>query len=259
VSVRGFHLTLGLIGGGYVLLVAAMLLADVFATTPGHLLDAFRAPEIRAALALSLVSSAVTTALALVTGVPLGYLLARSRFPGRGLVELLVDVPLVLPPLVVGVSLLLVMRGPFGRAVQEVIPLVYEPAGVVLAQFAVCGAFATRSLRATFSQLSPRTEQVARTLGCSPWQAFRLVTLPEASRGILAAATLTWARAFGEFGPVLVFAGVTRSKTEVLPTTIYLELSVGHLETALAVSLVMVAVAFAVLLTLRSIAPESPA
>jgi len=139
------------------------------------------------------------------------------------------------------------------------VPLVYEPAGVVLAQFAVCGAFATRTLRATFAQLSPRPEQVARTLGCTPWQAFRRVTLPEAARGILAAATLTWARAFGEFGPVLVFAGVTRHKTEVLPTTIYLELSVGDLETAMAVSLLMVGVAVAVLLTLRRVAPEPPA
>lgn len=258
-SVRGFHWALGLIGGGYVVLVAAMLLADLFATSPGHLLAAFRTPEIRAALALSLASSAASTVLSLAVGVPLGYLLARARFPGRGLVELLVDVPLVLPPLVVGVSLLLVMRGPFGRAVQEVIPLVYEPAGVVLAQFAVCGAFATRTLRTTFAHLSPRTEQVARTLGCTPWQAFKLVALPEASRGVLAAATLTWARAFGEFGPVLVFAGVTRNKTEVLPTTIYLELSVGDLETAMAVSLLMVAVSFAVLLALRRLAPETPA
>jgi molybdate transport system permease protein len=155
VSRPQFLLTLAALGVGYPLLVAAMLAGGAFATTPADFLAALRAPEIRAALALSLVSSGATTALALLTGIPLGYLLARAKFPGRGLVELLVDVPLVLPPVVVGVSLLLVMRTPAGRAIQSVIPLVYEPAGVVLAQYAVCGAFAARSLRVTFAQQSP--------------------------------------------------------------------------------------------------------
>jgi molybdate transport system permease protein len=103
----------------------------------------------------------------------------------------------------------------------------------------------------TFDQISPRHEQVAFTLGCSRAQAFWRVVLPEARRGLVTAATLAWARALGEFGPILVFSGATRLHTEVLPTTVFLELSVGNLEAAVAVSLLMVAAAVVVLVIVR--------
>jgi len=115
----------------------------------------------------------------------------------------------------------------------------------------VASAFAVRTLRATFDQLNPRQEQVALTLGCTRSQAFWRVVLPEARRGVLTAATLAWARSLGEFGPILVFAGATRLRTEVMPTTVFLELSVGNIEAAVAVSLLMVVAAVAVLLTIR--------
>jgi molybdate transport system permease protein len=105
----------------------------------------------------------------------------------------------------------------------------------------------------TFEQISPRTEQVALTLGCTRSQAFWHVVVPEAKRGILTAATLSWARSLGEFGPILVFSGATRMRTEVLPTTVFLELSIGKIEAAIAVSLLMIAVAVAVLLITRSL------
>jgi molybdate transport system permease protein len=122
---------------------------------------------------------------------------------------------------------------------------------VILAQFAVVSAFAVRTLRGTFDEISPRQEQVALTLGCRRTQAFWLVVLPEARYGLLSAGTLAWARAFGEFGPVLVFAGATRRRTEVLPVSVYLEFSIGNVEGAVAVSLVMIAVSLVVLVTVR--------
>ena len=121
----------------------------------------------------------------------------------------------------------------------------------MLAQFAVSCAFAVRTMRVTFDQIDPRAEDVARTLGCNRGQAFLQVALPQAWRGMIAAATISWARALGEFGPILVFAGSTRFRTEVLSTTVFLELSIGHLDAAGAVSLLMVAMAVAVLLLLR--------
>jgi molybdate transport system permease protein len=129
--------------------------------------------------------------------------------------------------------------------------ITYAVPSVILAQFSVACAFAVRTMRVTFDQITPRREQVARTLGCSRSQAFWLVALPEAWHGIVTAATISWARALGEFGPVLVFSGATRQRTEVLPTTIFLELSIGSLGTAVAVSLAMVAVAVAVLVVVR--------
>jgi molybdate transport system permease protein len=115
----------------------------------------------------------------------------------------------------------------------------------------VAAAFAIRTLRTTFDQLSSRPEEVALTLGASPWQAFRMVALPGSVRGIVAAFCIAWARSIGEFGPILVFAGATRRKTEVLPTTVWLELSVGNLESAVAVSLFMIGLAIVILVAIR--------
>jgi molybdate transport system permease protein len=240
-------------GGVYVALIAALLVADLAATSPTAVAQAFASPELRSAVWLSLLSSTAAAILAVWVGVPLGYLLARTRFPGRGLVELLVDVPIVLPPLVVGLSLLLLFQTAAGRWLDEhAVPVTYAVAGVVLAQFTVSAAFAVRTMRVTFDGLDPRTEAIARTLGCTRAGAFWRVTLPEARHGVVASFTLAWARALGEFGPILVFCGATRGRTEVMSTAVFLELSVGNLEAAVAVSMLMIAVAVAVLLVLRA-------
>jgi len=144
-----------------------------------------------------------------------------------------------------------------GQAVQKIIPVTYAIPSVIVAQFSVACAFAVRTMRVTFDQINPRSEQVALTLGCTRSQAFWLVTLPEARRGMLTAATLAWARALGEFGPILVFSGATRMKTEVLATTVFLELSIGNLEAAVAVSLLMIIAAIVVLLLVRWFGSET--
>jgi molybdate transport system permease protein len=246
-----FLVALALLGGSYVVLIVALLLADVYYTSPFHLVQALRSREIRYAIQLSLISCSLTAILSLWVGVPLGYLLSRFTFPGKQLVDALLDIPIVLPPLVIGLSLLILFQTPPLRAVERVIPITYAVPSVILAQFAVACAFAVRTMRVTFDQITPRREQVALTLGCSRSQAFWWVVLPEARRGVVTAGTLAWARALGEFGPVLVFSGATRLRTEVLPTTVFLELSVGNLNAAVAVSLLMVGVAMVVLLIVR--------
>ena len=250
-SDRLFLACLAVLGGTYVLLLAATVGADVLYTTPGHLWRALQSPEIRHAIRLSLVSCTLTTILSLWVAVPIGYLMTRLRFPGQALLDALLDIPIVLPPLVIGLSLLILFQTAPLRALERVFPVTYAVPSIILAQFMVACAFAVRTMRATFEQISPRHEQVALTLGCTRSQAFWMVVLPSARRGVLTAATLAWARALGEFGPILVFSGATRMKTEVLPTTVYLELSVGNLEAAVAVSLLMVVAAVAVLVLLR--------
>ncbi len=245
------------LGSVYVALVLAMLVADASFTTPVHLWRALQSREIRYALKLSLLSSSLTTILSLWVAVPIGYLLARVEFRGKAVADAILDVPLVLPPLVVGLSLLILFQSGSGRRLQGVFPVTYAIPGVILAQFMVACAFAVRTLRVTFEQINPRGEQVARTLGCGRGEAFWLVVLPEARRGLLTAATLAWARSLGEFGPVLVFAGATRMRTEVLPTTVFLELSVGNVEAAVAVSLLMVSAAVVVLVVIRACGAEA--
>lgn len=248
-----FYIALGLLGGLYVVLIAALLVSDVAHTSAEDMGRVFASPQIRAAVWLSLISCTAAAILSVWVAVPLGYLLSRTRFSGRGAIDLLLDVPIVLPPLVVGLSLLILFHTAPGRWFQQTaFPVTYAVAGVVLAQFATSAAFAVRTMRVTFDQIDPRTEDLARTLGCSRAQAFWQVTLPEARRGVLTAFTLAWARALGEFGPILVFCGATRMRTEVLSTSVFLELSIGNLEAALAVSLLMIVVAVAVLAVTRA-------
>jgi molybdate transport system permease protein len=250
-SDRRFHLGLAFLGGSYVLLIAALLIGDLLYTSPGDIRDALNDPNIRFAIRLSVLSATFTTILAMWVAVPLGYLLSRVAFRGKWLVELLLDVPLVLPPLVLGLSLLILFQLPVGRAVEGVVPVVYRVPAVILAQFAVSTAFAVRTMRITFDQIDSRAESVALTLGCTRAMAFRRVTLPAAKRGMIAAATLAWARAVGEFGPVQIFAGATPMKTVVLPTAIFFEAQLGRLSAAVAVSLILVSVALAALFAVR--------
>ena len=253
-----FFTGLAILSGVYILLILAMLVADFSFTTPHHLWRALASPEIQYSIKLSLVSCTLTTLLSLWVAVPTGYVLSRHQFPGRRVMDAVLDIPIVLPPLVIGLSLLILFQTPLGRAVQRVVPVTYAIPSVILAQFAVACAFAVRTMLVTFDQISPRCEQVALTLGCNRSQAFWRVALPEARRGVLTAGTLAWARALGEFGPILVFSGATRLRTEVLPTTVFLELSVGNIEAAVAVSLIMIGAALAVLTIARAFGLRAP-
>ncbi len=246
-----FWLTLALIAALYLGFIIAMLAATATYTSPGDTWQALQSKEIRYATGLSLLTCTVTALLSLLLAIPIGYLLARSKFRGKALVEAALDIPIVLPPLVVGLCLLILFQTGFGRMVEEHVAFTYTIAGVILAQLVIGAAFAIRTMRGTFDHLSPRPEEVAMTLGCSRFQAVRLVTLPAARRGMFAAASVAWARSLGEFGPILVFAGATRMKTEVLPTTVWLELSVGNLEAAVAVGLLMVGMAMILLVAVR--------
>ena len=253
-----FFASLSVIGGTYVLLIVAMILADAAYTSPRQIAHALASREIRYAIQLSLFSCTVTAALSSLIAIPLGYLLARTRFRGQALVDAVLDVPIVLPPLVIGLSLLILFQFRVGGASIESwltrlgLSVTYHVPAVILAQFTVSTAFAVRTMRVSFEQINPRNEQVALTLGCTRAQAFWRVSLPEARRGLLTAATLAWARALGEFGPILVFAGATRMRTEVLSTSVFLELSVGSIEAAVAVSLLMIAAAVIVLAIVRT-------
>jgi molybdate transport system permease protein len=258
-----FVAALMLLGGGYVALLAAMLLADLCYVRPGDFVALLSRAEIQAAIRLTLLSCTTTALLSLWVATPLAYFMSRFRFPGRGLVQMLIDVPLVLPPLVMGLSLLILFHIRWGERSLEQwlqqqlgVAVTFAEPAVVLAQFSVACGFAVQTLRLTFDQINPRWELVAMTLGCRRSQAFWYVVMPEARRGLLTAFTVAWARSLGEFGPVFVFASTTRMKTEVLSTSVYLELQSGQLQAAVALSLLMVVIA-AVVLGLVRLSGES--
>jgi molybdate transport system permease protein len=245
--------------------IVALIVGDIAYVNNASIRETVGSPDIRAALYLTLVTSVISTLLALIFAVPAAYALSRYPFPGSGILDIVIDLLIVLPVLVVGVSILVFFRmGTLMSASPLLIVrmagatisacgdfFIYQRPGIVLTQFFCSVSFALRVIKSTFDAIDPRTERVAMTLGSTRIGAFWRVTMPLARGGIVAGAVLAWVRAFGLFGPVSIVAGAVRQKTEVLATSIFLEVSIGRLEVALAISLLMIVIAFAVLLSLR--------
>jgi len=218
------------------------------------LVDVLRQPGVRTALWLSIRCSLLATALSLVLGVPLAWLLARVGFPGRAFVRALCTLSMVLPPVVGGVALFFSLgrRGLFGQYLDQWfgIRLPFTTWAVVVAQTFVAMPFLVLTVEAALRQLDPRFEDAARTLGGSRWYVFRRVTLPSIRAALVAGAVLAWARALGEFGATITFAGNFPGTTQTMPLATYLALE-SNPEEALILSLVLVVVSFAVLVGLR--------
>lgn len=223
-------------------------------TSWGDLLGHLTAPAATEALRLSVVVSLWSLGLALVLGVPLAWLLARTHFPGKALVRSLVLLPMVLPPTVGGVALLLAFgrRGLLGPWLEDTfgITFPFHTAGAVLAATFVAMPFLVISLEGTLAGLRPRYEETAASLGASPVRVFLTVTLPMVAPGLAAGAALTWARALGEFGATITFAGNLPGETQTLPLQVYLLLQESP-EAATSVSLLLLAIAMATLVLLR--------
>lgn len=211
--------------------------------------------EVREAIILSLVCSLAATALAAVLGIPLAWVLARVRFPGRRLVRALTTLPMVLPPVVGGVALLLVFgrNGLLGQWMDRYlgVTLPFTTAGVVVAETFVAMPFLVVTAEAGFRSADPRLEEAARTLGARRSVVFRRVTLPLVAPSLAAGAVLCWARALGEFGATITFAGNFPGRTQTTPLKVYLLLE-SRPEAAIVLSLVLLFVSLAVLVGLRS-------
>jgi len=245
--------------------IASLILADIIYVSKTNIAEIIFSPEILSAFFLSITTSLIATGLGILVAVPTAYALSRFSFKGSTYIDVLFDMLIVLPVLVIGVSILVFFRIGSDLGSSSFLPIaligkgisalseffVYRRAGIVLAQFLCSVSFAVRAIKASFDNIDPRTEEVAMTLGCGQAEAFWRISLPLARSGIIAGAVLAWARAFGIFGAISIVAGAVRRKTEVLPTSIYLEISIGRLEAALSISLLMIAVAFFILLSMR--------
>ena len=220
----------------------------------GHIGRDLTSPAALQAARLSLTSSLWSTVVVLILGTPLAWILARTDVPGRSFVRGLVLLPMVLPPVVGGVALLSAfsLRSPLGGWLDRTfaIQLTFSPAGVVLAQVFVAMPFFVLTVEAAFRNLDQRYEQVAATLGASPLTTFRRVTLPLVAPSMAAGAVLAWARALGEFGATITFAGNIAGRTRTLPLEVYLQLESDR-DAAVALSLALVGVALLVLVLLR--------
>lgn len=233
-------------------IVLALLVSQTVYVDVHSAMSALSSPSVGSAIALSLLTATVAATLALVVGVPAAYLLARHQFFGKSLVDAILDVPVIMSPVALGLALLLVFRTTPGAFIEtHVLRFVFEVPGIVLAQFILALALEVRMLKATFEEISPRLEQVARCMGCTEGRAFLHVTLPMARPGLIAAAVLGWARAIGDFGATVMIAGAVPGKTETVPVAIYLGLASLRIEHSVMLTLLLTVVALSSLLVLR--------
>ena len=230
-------------------IISGTLLGLVLYSPLPVLLASFSSPEIRFAIGLSLVTSVISTLLCLIVAVPVAYALARYTFKGKRLVTLVLTLPLTLPPLVAGIALLLFFGStPWGKALESAgFAVIFTPLGIVVAQVFVNLPYMVRIMRSAFVAINPRYEYVAKTLGCTDSSAFFQVALPMARHGLLAGTVITWSKAMGEFGAVLMLAGVTMMRTETLPIALYLNISTGEVDLAVAAATILILIALATL------------
>jgi len=210
-------------------------------------------PMVSDALRLSLVTTAATTGVSILFGTPTAYLLARYEFRGRAALDTLVDLPIVLPPAVAGIGLLMAYgrRGLLGGVLALAgISLPFTTLAVIMAQTFVSAPFYIRAARGGFASVDRRLEDIAATLGASPWRIFARVTLPLARRSLLGGAIMAWARALGEFGATILFAGSFLGRTQTMPLAIYAGLQ-EDLYAALTLAGILLVVSFSLLIAVR--------
>jgi len=219
-----------------------------------ELIEVLSSPIVVDALLLSLLTSSAATVVSVILGVPIAWVMARARFAGQAWVRGLVTLPLVLPPVVGGAALLFALgrRGLVGEPLQNAIGLVlpFSTWGVILATTFVAMPFMVITVEGALRNLDPRFEQAAATLGARRWTVMRRVTLPMIGPSLLAGIVLTWARAFGEFGATITFAGNLQGRTQTLPLAVFVALESDR-DVAIAISLLMVVVSLVVLVALR--------
>jgi molybdate transport system permease protein len=226
----------------------------------GDLTGALLEPEALMAMRLSLVCSLAATAVSIVLGLPLAWVQARGSFPGRSLLRALALLPVVLPPVVGGVALLSVFgrRGLIGQFLDPLgIRLPFTTAGAVLAETFVAMPFFVLAMEGVLSNLDRRLEDAARTLGASRWTVFRRITVPLVRPSVAAGAALAWARALGEFGATITFAGNFPGRTQTIPLAVYVELE-NRPEAGIALSLVLLGVSLTILVIMRGRWLETP-
>ncbi len=243
---------LALVAG--VLLGLPVVVIVIRAVIDGSLLAALGMGVVADALLLSLVTTSISLVVMVAFGTPLALVLARRRFRGSTLVETMVDLPIVLPPSVAGLALLLVFgrRGLLGPSLEVLgISLPFTTAAVVIAQTFVAAPFFIRSARTGFASVDHDLEDAARVDGASERQLFRAITIPLASTALAAGLVMSWARALGEFGATIMFAGNVQGHTQTLPLAVYGEFEAGNLDTSIAAAAILVLAAFGVLVAVR--------
>jgi molybdate transport system permease protein len=237
------------------LYLALPVVALFFRTTPELFLQSLHNPEVLAALWLSLFTSGLSLGIVILVGTPFAWVHHKYRYPGKIMVDTLIDLPLVLPPAVAGFALLML----YGRAglvgsslAVHGVSVAFTTLAVIMAQIFVASPFYLRQAKTLFGQLDPVYEQTARTLGASPVRTFLLVVIPLTAGGLVSGAVMTFGRALGEFGATIMFAGNLPGVTQTMPLAVYVGME-GDLNAGLTISILLVIISFTLMALVRSL------
>jgi len=253
--------TLAAIGAAFLvasvtLYLALPVLALFFRTTPELFLSSLADPQVTSALYLSLSTSLVSLGIVILIGTPFAYVHCRNIYPGKMIVDTLIDLPLVLPPAVAGLALLVLYGrvGLIGRYLNLFgITLAFTTLAVIMAQVFVASPFYLRQAKSLFEQLDPAYEQTAKTLGASPIRVFATITVPLTASGLVSGAVMTFGRALGEFGATIMFAGNLPGVTQTMPLAVYVGLE-GDFNIGVTISILLVIISFAIMISIRFLA-----
>ncbi len=217
-----------------------LLLSLFFFIGPSDFWGVLADPGTLFAIRLSLLAATVATLFAVAVGLPAAYALSRFEFAGKHILDTFLEIPMIISPIALGAALLVFFNTPIGEIIQQKgFYFVFEVPGIVLAQFASIAGLATRLMKASLDEISPRYESVARSLGLSAWQSFYKVTLPLSLKGLIASVIISWAKAVGEFGATVTLAGSMAGKTETLPIAIFMALGSANINKAVVLILIL--------------------
>jgi molybdate transport system permease protein len=250
-----FFIFTGILTLGIVLYLTLPLFALFFRTTPELLYASLLSPMMRNALRLSLVTTCITTVLIVLIGTPAAYVQSRADYPGKKIIDTCIDLPIVLPPAVAGFALLL-MYGRMGLLGQYLyaygIKIPFTTTAVIMAQLFVAAPLYIRHATSVFSQMNKNYEETAQTLGAGSFRTFRTITLPLTYIGLLSGATTAYARALGEFGATIMFAGNLPGVTQTMPLAIYTSMQ-SDLNSAVTLSILLIISSLVIMLVVRYI------
>lgn len=224
--------------------ISAAILSILIKGFP-YLGEAFFSEEVRFAVKLSLYTASISTFVCFVLAVPTAYSLTRGSFPFKKIAQIIIELPLSMPYLVLGLCLLLIFSSEFGKALRDMgFRVVFDKNGIIMAQIIVNLPYMIRLIKTAFAELDERLEIIAGMLGASRWQRFVTITLPLARNAVISAVILVWSRGLGEFGATLMVVGATRMKTETLPASIYLNMATGDIGAAMASAIIILLISF---------------
>nr|WP_048201753.1 ABC transporter permease [Methanocaldococcus bathoardescens] len=247
INFRGFCILLSFLFTFLLFLAIASLF---LIPNPSEVISSLKTEEMMYSLKLSIITSSISTFLVIMLSIPIGYALSRYQFLGKSVIKSILDLPMAFPELVLGLALLLLFGQSFiGKSLEDIgIKIVFTKLGIIVAQFFTALPYAVRVIYSAYEEINPRYELVSRSLGYNELETFFNVTLPLAKNGLFASTIITFARCMGAFGAVLILAGGSYMNTEILPITLYLNISYGNLGMAITSGILLIVISFIAIL-----------